>query len=137
MANETAEAAAKNHAKHHFPYGPEAPGLAHFEGHVICRWIIFWIHHARKHGWNGTVTSGYRSPADQCRVCEQVCGNCNGCPGRCAAPGSSHHQGTDYPDGAVDVTDYGNFAQIMHNIGSPLHNSLPTSDPVHFSYYGN
>ena len=82
------------------------------------------------------MNSGYRSAAYQCEVCRNVCGNCGGCPGTCAAPGTSNHGRSDYPGGAVDVSDYYTFAAVQRRIGSPLHNSLGARDPVHFSFTG-
>jgi len=37
-------------------------------------------------------TSCYRPPEEQRRACVRICGNPNGCPGRCAPPGRSQHQ---------------------------------------------
>lgn len=39
--------------------------------------------------------SGYRSPEQQRQACIRVCGNPEGCPSRCARPGSSQHQRTN------------------------------------------
>lgn len=38
------------------------------------------------------AASSHRTCSYQCTVCKSICGNCGGCPGRCAAPGSSGHQ---------------------------------------------
>lgn len=87
-------------------------------------------------GWRGAVVSGYRSPAYQAILCENMCGNSQGCPGRCAPPGASNHQHYGPGQGAVDVTNYYMFAAVARRIGSPLHNSLGAQDPVHFSFTG-
>ena len=103
----------------------------------IANWLIPWLNKTWEAGCHFTVTSGYRSPDYQCEVCKQVCGNCGGCPGTCAAPGTSNHGRTEYPGGAVDVTNYYAFAATQARIGSPLHNTLGSRDPVHFSVAGN
>lgn len=103
----------------------------------ISESIIPWLYKSATNGWHGYVTSGYRSPTYQCEVCKRVCGNCNGCPGTCAAPGASNHGRYGPGEGAVDVTDYYTFAAVQRRIDSPLHNSLGSQDPVHFSFAGN
>jgi hypothetical protein len=114
---------------------PPVDGLGTFEGEQVAGWIVPWLEKSRDAGWTGTVTSGYRDPAYSESLCLAMCG-APSCPGRCAGR-SSNHSGKDYPAGAVDVTDYANFGQIQRQIGSPLHNSLGSADPVHFSYAGN
>src|SRR5262249_22783849 len=57
----------------------------------IANWIIPWLWKTWNAGCHFEVTSGYRSPQYQCTVCTRLCGNCGGCPGRCAAPGTSNH----------------------------------------------
>lgn len=102
----------------------------------ICNWIIPWLDKVWALGVHFVVTSGFRSDQTQCQTCIGVCGNCGGCPGRCAAPGTSNHRGTAYPLGAVDVTNYYAVGAALRRVGSPLHNSLPTTDPVHMSATG-
>jgi hypothetical protein len=46
-------------------------------------------------GYKGVTikcTSCYRNVIQQANACRRVCGNPQGCPGRCARPGSSQHQ---------------------------------------------
>jgi hypothetical protein len=102
----------------------------------IANWIVDDLDKIYANGCRFTVTSGYRSNEYQCTVCIGVCGNCGGCPGRCAPPGSSNHRGTAYPIGAVDVTNYYAVEAALARIGSPLHNSLGAQDPVHMSATG-
>lgn len=109
-------------------------GLTTFDGHTVAAWIAKWLKKSREHGWNGTVTSGYRTPEYSESLCQNMCG-APSCPGTCAGR-SSNHSGKDYPAGAVDVTDYNNFERIQFEIGSPLRNDLPY-DPVHFSTNGH
>lgn len=109
-------------------------GLTTFDGVVVASWIARWLEKSRRAGWNGTVTSGYRTPEYSESLCQRMCGQPS-CPGTCAGR-SSNHSGKDYPAGAVDVSDYANFERIQYEIGSPLRNDLPY-DPVHFSVNGH
>lgn len=112
--------------------------LVKIDGYYVAGWIADIVLWARKHGWHGVVTSGYRSDADQREACRHVCGNPNGCPGRCAKPGTSNHRYKVYPGGAVDVSDYGTFGQVVKRFpnGPTIKNDLP-ADPVHFSLSGH
>jgi hypothetical protein len=38
------------------------------------------------------LVQSYRSCAQQAEACKNICGNANGCPGRCVKPGHSYHQ---------------------------------------------
>jgi hypothetical protein len=67
-------------------------GVGTFDGVQLADWIIPVLNWARQHGWGGTITSGYRPGIDPH-----------------TASGSSEHQGTQYPGGAIDVGDQ--FAQ--------------------------
>ena len=102
----------------------------------ISNSLIPWLNKTWNANCHFTVTSGYRSPAYQCEVCKGVCGNCGGCPGRCAAPGTSNHGRNGPGEGAVDVTNYYEFKATQYRIGSPLRNYLGAQDPVHFSFSG-
>lgn len=98
--------------------------------------VVLW---ARKHGWSGRVTSGIRSDSEQRQACINVCGNPNGCPGRCAAPGTSNHRPRSQGgEGAIDVTREAEFARVisMYPGGPPIKNDLP-QDRVHFSRSGH
>lgn len=108
------------------------------DGIPVAAWIAPYVFWARDHGWSGRVTSGYRDLAGQREACRKVCGNPNGCPDRCAKPGTSNHQSVTYPGGAVDVTEYEEFARVMNRYpgGPPLINDLP-KDRVHFSHTGH
>lgn len=117
---------------------PPKAGTTVVDGHPVANWIVPIVKYARKHGWHGVVTSGYRSPAEQRAACRNLCGNPNGCPGTCAKPGESNHQYTAYPRGAVDVTDYTRFGEVVQAWGGfgSLTNDLP-KDRVHFSHDGH
>jgi hypothetical protein len=103
-------------------------GVANFEGKKVAAWIAPALHYARAHGWKGTVNSGYRSFADQQRIY-------NSGVRPAARPGTSNHEGTDFPRGAVDVSDAPTLAAILQR--SPYGKRLKwagAKDPVHFSH---
>lgn len=111
-----------------------------FDGIRIAGWIAPCLIWARKNGWTGHVTSGIRDVAAQKQACINVCGNPNGCPGRCAVPGTSNHQGYKWPQGAVDV-DPGSVAQLERVLarypGRKVRGGQLPADPVHFSWTGH
>lgn len=104
-------------------------GLVQFDGKPVAAWIARELRKARERGWGGTVNSGYRSPAEQAAACANT-------SGPCAAPGKSNHQGTAWPRGAVDVTEYDELDRILRSMGSPLKGFTVANDPVHFSAGG-
>jgi len=71
-------------------------GLGNFDGFQVAKWIIPILTWARKHGWKGSLTSGYRSHAY------------NVAQGRNY---HSNHEDTVYPGGAIDVGGYGAVAE--------------------------
>lgn len=109
-------------------------GLTWLDGKQVAAWIAHDLQIARENGWRGYVVSGYRSPEYSDWLCKQMCGRPS-CPGRCAGR-ISNHSGINYPHGAVDVTDYINLKHIAARHGLRIRNSLPRTDPVHFSASG-
>lgn len=103
---------------------------------------IDWLARYRKHGWDGELSSGGRSPEYSESLCRAMCG-APSCPGSCAGR-ASNHAGSDGPGkkgndswGAIDVfPDYVRFERIGFEIDSPLWNDLDERDPVHFSVTG-
>lgn len=126
-------AAQKAHAKKAHDHAVNHNGLVVFDGLPCAAWIARWLEKARAHGWTGRLVSGYRDPAYSTSLCRRICGAPT-CPGRCAGA-TSHHVGIVEPAGAADVTQYIQCAQVMREIGSPLHNALP-ADKVHLSATG-
>lgn len=119
--------------------GPSSAGnTAKVDGVTIAGWIAPIVTYARAHGWNGRVQSGVRDVNAQVQACINVCGNPNGCPGTCAAPGTSNHQEIAYPGGAIDVSDPAGFQQAISTYpgGPPIHNDLP-NDRGHMSVSGH
>jgi hypothetical protein len=114
--------------------GIVAPGTTIFEGVRVCNYIVPILQSARSLGWNGQVTSGYRSYAEQVAIHNSGIFS--------AAPGQSNHEGcgggtSGSGQGAVDVSDYTAFGAAMAQLGYPLRNTLGGVDPVHFSPAGN
>jgi hypothetical protein len=106
-------------------------GVVSFEGHKVAAWIAPALQYARKHGWSGHVNSGWRSYAEQKRIYDSG-------QRPAAYPGTSNHEGSQYPRGAVDVWGAAQLASILSH--SPWAGKLiwaGAKDPVHFSHPHN
>lgn len=109
----------------------DAKKIGNFEGTKVAGWIEPALTYAREHGWKGQVTSGLRTFADQTRIY-------NSGVRPAAKPGTSNHEGAEFPRGAVDVSDAPQLAAILAN--SPYGKRLKwagAKDPVHFSHPHN
>jgi hypothetical protein len=98
----------------------------------IANWIIPVLQWASQHGWSGTVTSGYRSLAQQAAI------NAEGLFS--AAAGTSNHETTAYPGGAVDVTDPTQLISVLKGYTGAdklIGGVLGAVDPEHFSATGH
>lgn len=111
------------------PKTTQLKGVSKFEGKPVAAWIKPWLVYARKHGWKGTVSSGYRSYADQARIYASGVRPA-------ARPGTSNHEGANFPRGAIDVTDQYTLDRILRRARSPL-KFAGSKDPVHFSHPHN
>jgi hypothetical protein len=112
-------------------------GVTTFDGRPVARWMVKYLEFARARGWRGTLNSGYRDPEFSEQLCERMCGQPS-CPGRCAGR-NSNHAGKVAPKGAIDVSDYTKFGQLMARSDAPdprIFNGLGAQDPVHFSVSG-
>jgi Domain of unknown function (DUF1906) len=111
-------------------------GVATFDGRPVAAWLKPYLVWARNHGWQGTLTSGWRDPLYSEHLCKLKCGAPT-CAGTCAGR-SSNHSGRIKPAGAIDVTHPDVFARLM--LQCPLRpricNDLPR-DRVHFSVTGH
>ena len=120
------------------PYhgAPSSPAVATFDGKPVASWLIAYLSWARQHGWQGTLTSGWRDPEYSEKLCMQICGAPT-CPGRCAGR-FSNHSGSVKPQGAIDVSDYTRFGKLMAQcpLSPRIFNDLP-KDRVHFSATGH
>jgi hypothetical protein len=106
-------------------------GTANFEGHTVAAWIKPALVYARKQGWKGEINSGYRSYAEQMRIY-------NSGIRPAARPGTSNHEGSEFPRGAVDVTDAAQLSAILRR--SRFAKTLIWAggkDPPHFSHPHN
>lgn len=110
------------------PGAGTSAGTAQFEGHTVAAWIVPVLTYARAHGWTGQVTSGYRSYDQQKSIYDSGVRPA-------AVPGTSNHEETEFPGGAVDVTNASQLSAIIK--ASPFASLLVwagSKDPVHFSH---
>lgn len=109
-------------------------GTADFEGTTVAAWIAPVLKYARRHGWKGTLSSGFRSFEDQTRLWNARASN----PNPVAAPGTSNHEGDVFPRGAVDVGDLEQAKQLSAILAGSRYKKLlvyaGSDDPVHFSH---
>jgi len=118
------------------PSAPATGAIGTFDGKQVAAWLIPYLSWARAHGRKGRLTSGWRDPAYSEQLCMKMCGAPT-CPGRCAGR-FSNHSGSIKPQGAVDVSDYTRFGQLMARcpLKPRIFNDLP-NDLVHFSATGH
>jgi hypothetical protein len=98
----------------------------------IAGWIAPVLQWASEHGWTGTVTSGYRDYSEQASI--------NASGAYSAPAGKSNHESTQYPGGAVDVTNPGQLIQVLKGYTGPeklVGGVLGPVDPEHFSATGH
>ena len=98
----------------------------------IAGWIAPVLQWASEHGWTGTVTSGYRNYSEQASI--------NASGAYSAPAGKSNHESTQYPGGAVDVTNPGQLIQVLKGYTGPnklVGGVLGPVDPEHFSATGH
>lgn len=104
-------------------------GTATFEGKTVAAWIAPILEMARRKGWTGTIHSGFRTYEKQKEIYDSGVRPA-------AKPGTSNHEMTAFPGGAIDVTQPEQLARILH--GSPKYRGLlqyaGAKDPVHFSH---
>jgi TP901 family phage tail tape measure protein len=111
-------------------------GTSLFDSYPVAKWIVPILDWARTHGWAGTVTSGYRTKAQQLSAAAHYGLEHYG-PG---GPLGSNHLKTVYPGGAVDVTAAAQLAAVLR--GYPGRPNLVWGGPVmgdwvHFSATGH
>jgi hypothetical protein len=98
----------------------------------IADWIIPILQWASLHGWSGTVTSGYRTYYEQAQL--------NAAGDFSAPAGRSNHETTEYPGGAVDVTNPSQLIDVLRAYPGPVKlvgGVLGPVDPEHFSATGD
>lgn len=102
----------------------------------IANWIVPIVRWAAGHGWRGSVTSGYRTNAEQMAAATNYGLEHYG-PG---GPLASNHTKQKYPGGAIDVSDPAGLNSVLRRYprkpnlvwGGPVIN-----DTVHFSATGH
>lgn len=126
--------------RHELNHPPTHEGVVTFDGHPCAGWIADCLQKARDHGWGGVLVSGFRTPEYSESLCFAMCG-APSCPGRCAGRATNHACPSSYTckkyEGAADVSDYIRFGQVCRELGLPLQNALPSTDPVHYSNSGH
>jgi len=98
----------------------------------IADWIVPVLEWAAGHGWQGTVTSGYRTYYEQAQL--------NAAGAFSAPAGLSNHETTVYPGGAVDVTEPSQLILVLRGYHGPhklIGGILGAVDPEHFSASGD
>jgi hypothetical protein len=122
--------------KAHPPDPTNQHGVVTLDGKQVAAWIAEIALRARATGlWNGYIISGWRDPVYSEELCLNMCG-APSCPGMCAGR-SSNHSGSEFPAGAIDITDSTGFEAALRSMGETrLHNSLPADRP-HFSNSGS
>lgn len=111
-------------------------GAGSLGGVKIASWIIPILRWAMRHGWHGTVTSGYRTPAQQMAAATAY-GLSHYGPG---GPLASNHVRLAYPGGAVDVTNPAQLAAVLrgyHGAHRLVWGGPVIGDYVHFSATGH
>jgi hypothetical protein len=109
---------------------PEAPWNPRSK--PIADWIVPILEWAYRHGWTGTVTSGYRTFYEQAQL--------NAAGAYSAPAGVSNHETTVYPGGAVDVTSPSQLISVLRTYPGPeklIGGVLGPIDPEHFSATGD
>lgn len=108
--------------------GHTPKGLTTFDGVQVCKWIAAELQWARDHGWNGSLTSGYRSKQHQTEVCATGVTPC-------AKPGTSNHEGKRFPKCAANVTEPEQLDKVLSKkVGRKLHyTGKSIGDIPHFS----
>ncbi len=122
---------------------PGFEGAVLYDGKPVPAWTVEWLDKARNYNgpggpWRGGVNSGIRTPQRSVEICRSICGRdtCSCCPA-CAGLGSNHNATPPvvHCEGALDLSDFIRFGQIMRALGAPLRNALP-NDLIHFSCSG-
>jgi len=109
-------------------------GTTNIDGKPVANWIAEEILWARQHGWKGRVTSGMRSRSEQMAAATGF-----GLSRYANGPlGSNHYigNGTEYPHGAVDVTQYKELDNILKRKPNRRLRWYGPGDVVHFSATG-
>lgn len=110
-----------------------ARDLVWVSGYPVPKWIAVELAWAKRHGWDGKITSAFRTNAHQRAI--------NASGQFSAAAGQSNHEAAVWPRGAIDVANPGQLQRVLRGFpgGSALIGNgavLGSVDPVHFSNTG-
>jgi peptidoglycan hydrolase-like protein with peptidoglycan-binding domain len=116
--------------------GRPRAGVVVYDTKPVAAWMVPYLDWARAHGWHGVLASGFRTPAESEHLCIRLYGRPR-VEGRCGGL-TSNHFGIRKPAGAIDVTDYVRFAELMRRcpLQPKIKNDLP-ADRGHFSLTGH
>lgn len=116
--------------------GKHAPTIAKFDGKPVAGWIAPILKRARATGlWKGTVTSGFRTDAEQKRIYDS--GVRPAAVPKSEGGSGSNHEGGKFPLGAVDVSDAKGLAAALRQLGIHKLQYAGSKDSVHFSHPHN
>ena len=117
-------------------------GVEVIDGVEVAAWIAPSLLWARRHGWTGRVTSGFRTCRHQMEVAARFAAQQHKTVAQIYphGPCASNHVGAEFPRGAVDVTDPAQLDRVLRN--NPNHPKLVWGGPVigdrvHFSATGH
>ena len=107
----------------------------------IANWIVPILNWAAANGWTGTVTSGYRTNAEQLAAASSYAASLGKTVSEVYPDGplASNHCKVNYPGGAVDVTDAPQLASVLKgypNTPTLVWGETTIEDGVHFSANG-
>jgi hypothetical protein len=116
--------------------GRPLAGVVVYDTKPVAAWMVPYLDWARAHGWHGVLASGFRTPAESEHLCIRLYGRPR-VEGKCGGL-TSNHFGIRKPAGAIDVTDYVRFAELMSRcpLQPKIKNDLP-ADRGHFSLTGH
>jgi hypothetical protein len=131
----TPPATTHGHGKINTSSGCKPPKLVHKHGIALQPAAMAAYEAAMKEAGHISVTSSYRSCAQQLAACMSICGH-SSCPGRCAPPGTSYHQkGLAIDLGGTSCRSKKVNDALKKN-GWCAPSGLATSDPCHRSFGG-
>lgn len=125
------------------PTGVGVPSATYNPLHKpIDKWIWPILAWAKSHGWAGSVTSGYRTDAEQESAAADYAAQL-GKPISAIYPDGplgSNHVKPNYPGGAVDINDQGALAAVLRGYKSHptlIWGGTTIEDAVHYSSTGH
>lgn len=102
---------------------------------AVAKWIAVELIWAKKRGWDGVLTTGFRTDAHQTKIWDS--GTRPAAKPLSRGGGGSNHSFTTYPRSAVDVADWQKFKEVIANYdGTYRLKWFGAGDVVHFSGTG-